>query len=173
MQTCEQLTVTSCYEWLQLTCRLIYNTCIHIHADQYSLHDSGSTNTVEGEKRPTPEADWKQVPSFIRDGKFNVQLATLIHVGSDNDNIVMMLCRALLAATLVLLPLLGLTWVFGILTVNANSTIFAWLFTIFNSLQVSCNSPGPWHAWSVYHIDCKLLLFNMIVYRACSSFSFT
>ena len=119
----------------------IYSTCIHMHADQYSLHDSGSTNTVEDEKRPTPEADWKQIPSFIRDGKVNLQSATLIHVGSDNDNIIMMLRRALLAATLVLLPLLGLTWVFGILTVNANSTIFAWLFTIFNSLQVSYNSP--------------------------------
>ena len=46
------------------------------------------------------------------------------------------MCRALFVALIVLLPLLGLTWVFGILTVNANSTIFAWLFTIFNSLQV-------------------------------------
>ena len=46
------------------------------------------------------------------------------------------MCRALFKASLVLLPLLGLTWVFGILSVNANSTIFAWLFTIFNSLQV-------------------------------------
>ena len=46
-------------------------------------------------------------------------------------------CRALLIAAFILLPLLGLTWMFGILTVNANSTVFAWLFTIFNSLQVS------------------------------------
>lgn len=44
--------------------------------------------------------------------------------------------RALLIATLVLLPLLGLTWAFGVLTFNADSTAFAWLFTIFNSLQV-------------------------------------
>ena len=42
--------------------------------------------------------------------------------------------------SLVLLPLLGLTWVFGILAVNANSTLFAWLFTIFNSTQVKFNN---------------------------------
>jgi hypothetical protein len=45
--------------------------------------------------------------------------------------------RALLVASLILLPLLGLTWAFGTLTVNANSTVVAWLFTICNSLQVS------------------------------------
>ena len=39
-------------------------------------------------------------------------------------------------ASVVLLPLLGLTWAFGVLSVNENTTVFAWLFTIFNSLQV-------------------------------------
>lgn len=43
-----------------------------------------------------------------------------------------------MTATVVLLPLLGLTWVFGLLAVNQNTTVFAWLFTIFNSLQVEC-----------------------------------
>ena len=41
-----------------------------------------------------------------------------------------------MSATISLLPLLGLTWVFGLLVVNQNTTVFAWLFTIFNSLQV-------------------------------------
>ncbi len=45
--------------------------------------------------------------------------------------------RTILRATAILLPLLGLTWVFGILTLDANATVFAWLFTIFNSLQVA------------------------------------
>ena len=40
-------------------------------------------------------------------------------------------------AVLILLPLLGATWLFGILTLNRNTTAFAWLFTIFNSLQVT------------------------------------
>ncbi|XP_064390034.1 adhesion G protein-coupled receptor L3-like [Halichondria panicea] len=41
----------------------------------------------------------------------------------------------LLTSTLVLLPLLGVTWILGIFTVNDNTTLFAWLFTIINSLQ--------------------------------------
>lgn len=44
--------------------------------------------------------------------------------------------RAIFIASVVLVPLLGLTWAFGILTINADATVFAWLFTIFNSLQV-------------------------------------
>ena len=44
--------------------------------------------------------------------------------------------RTILKAAVILLPLLGLTWLFGLLTLNDNATVFAWLFTIFNSLQV-------------------------------------
>lgn len=39
-------------------------------------------------------------------------------------------------AAMVLLPLLGLTWILGIFFISANTSVFAWLFTIFNSLQV-------------------------------------
>jgi len=44
-------------------------------------------------------------------------------------------------ASVILLPLLGLTWVLGLFVVNQNTLVFAWLFTIFNSLQVQipCN----------------------------------
>ena len=44
--------------------------------------------------------------------------------------------RTILKATVILLPLLGLTWVFGVLTIDRNTTVFAWLFTICNSTQV-------------------------------------
>ena len=44
--------------------------------------------------------------------------------------------RSLFVASVILLPLLGLTWIFGILTINSNSTVFAWFFTLFNSMQV-------------------------------------
>ena len=44
--------------------------------------------------------------------------------------------RTVLKATVILLPLLGITWVFGILAVNQESSVFAWIFTILNSLQV-------------------------------------
>lgn len=47
------------------------------------------------------------------------------------------LFRAAVKSAFLLLPLLGLTWVFGLLAVNNNTSVFAWLFTIFNSLQVS------------------------------------
>ena len=40
-------------------------------------------------------------------------------------------------AATVLLPLLGMTWVFGLLAVNNDTIAFAWIFTILNSLQVA------------------------------------
>ena len=38
---------------------------------------------------------------------------------------------------MILLPLLGLTWVFGLFAINENTAVFAWLFTIMNSAQVN------------------------------------
>ncbi|XP_065915770.1 adhesion G-protein coupled receptor D1-like [Dysidea avara] len=43
--------------------------------------------------------------------------------------------KTVLRATLILLPLLGITWVIGILAVNEESIVFAWIFTVLNSLQ--------------------------------------
>ena len=45
--------------------------------------------------------------------------------------------RALVKAAAIILPLLGCTWVFGLLAVNEDTIAFAWIFTILNSLQVS------------------------------------
>lgn len=36
----------------------------------------------------------------------------------------------------VLLPILGVTWIVGVFAVDANTTVFIWIFTIINSLQV-------------------------------------
>ena len=47
-------------------------------------------------------------------------------------------CRTSLKAAVVLLPLLGMTWIFGMLAINNDTIAFAWIFTILNSLQV-CN----------------------------------
>ncbi|XP_028397360.1 uncharacterized protein LOC114521149 [Dendronephthya gigantea] len=38
-------------------------------------------------------------------------------------------------STIILLPLLGLTWAFGLICVNDDLIVFQYLFTIFNSLQ--------------------------------------
>ena len=35
----------------------------------------------------------------------------------------------------VILPLLGMTWLFGLLSFNSDTVIFKYIFTIFNSLQ--------------------------------------
>ena len=44
--------------------------------------------------------------------------------------------RSLLKAAIVVTPLLGFTWVIGILAINEDTTVFAWIFTILSSLQV-------------------------------------
>ncbi|XP_065898979.1 adhesion G protein-coupled receptor L3-like [Dysidea avara] len=43
--------------------------------------------------------------------------------------------KSLLKAAVIFVPLLGSTWVFGILAVNEDTVVFAWLFTVLNSLQ--------------------------------------
>ena len=45
--------------------------------------------------------------------------------------------RSGLKGVLVLAPLLGITWIIGIFAFSEQTTIFLWLFTILNSLQVS------------------------------------
>ena len=45
--------------------------------------------------------------------------------------------RSLLKAMIILLPLLGATWIIGILAVNNETQVFAWIFAILNTLQVS------------------------------------
>lgn len=45
------------------------------------------------------------------------------------------LAVSILKATVILLPLLGFTWLFGLLAVDENSLVFAWLFTLFNIFQ--------------------------------------
>jgi len=44
-------------------------------------------------------------------------------------------CRAGAKAMIILMPILGLSWVFGILAVNEATIVFQYLFCIFNSLQ--------------------------------------
>ncbi|XP_071807365.1 uncharacterized protein [Asterias amurensis] len=43
--------------------------------------------------------------------------------------------KAGIKGAVVLLPILGLTWVFGLLAVNSATIVFQYLFTIFNSFQ--------------------------------------
>ncbi|XP_065910088.1 uncharacterized protein [Dysidea avara] len=43
--------------------------------------------------------------------------------------------KKLLIAAMSLLPIFGVTWVFGLLAINDDTVVFAWIFTILNSLQ--------------------------------------
>ena len=55
-----------------------------------------------------------------------------------NNIIPIIIFRAGVRAVVILMPLLGITWVFGILQLDQTSTIvFAYLFTICNGLQVN------------------------------------
>ena len=39
-------------------------------------------------------------------------------------------------AAIVVLPLLGVTWIIGILAVNNDTQVFEWIFVVFSALQV-------------------------------------
>ena len=74
---------------------------------------------------------------------------------------ILLIIRSTLKATVILLPLLGLTWVFGVLTIDRNTTVFAWLFTICNSTQV-CNAPGG----GLYMFHMKLGMSKLLIANA-------
>ena len=40
-------------------------------------------------------------------------------------------------AAIILLSLLGMTWIIGLFAVNNETQVFAWIFAILNSLQVN------------------------------------
>ena len=44
--------------------------------------------------------------------------------------------RSLIRNILVILPILGLTWVFGVVAVNSDLVAFQFIFAVCNSLQV-------------------------------------
>ena len=70
----------------------------------------------------------------------------------------MLYCRSLLKAVIILLPLLGITWIIGILAVNNDTQVFAWIFAILNSLQVNkinCKDSfmRKYNCTGCFHID--------------------
>ena len=76
-----------------------------------------------------------------------------------NHHLSLLTDRTTFKANVILLPLLWLTWVFGILAVvvaaNPNANVFAWLFTIFNSLQVSTCGIMEFSLRTVYYVTSK------------------
>jgi len=52
-------------------------------------------------------------------------------------------CRKLIRAALFLLPTLGVTWIFGVMTMISEHVAFAWIFTILNSVEVCASAVEP------------------------------
>jgi len=46
------------------------------------------------------------------------------------------MCRSLVRNVVVILPILGVTWVFGVVAVNSQLVAFQFVFAVANSLQV-------------------------------------
>ena len=44
--------------------------------------------------------------------------------------------RTVIISAATLMPILGVTWIIGLLAVNNHTEVFSWIFTILNSLQV-------------------------------------
>ena len=44
--------------------------------------------------------------------------------------------RAGIRSLLILMPVMGITWIFGIFAVNKETVVFQYFFAIFNSIQV-------------------------------------
>ena len=51
--------------------------------------------------------------------------------------IVVLLYSATIKASVILLPLLGITWVIGLFAVNQETSFFTWSFVILNTFQVN------------------------------------
>ena len=44
--------------------------------------------------------------------------------------------RTVIVSAATLMPVLGVTWIIGLLAVNEHTEVFAWIFAVLNSLQV-------------------------------------
>ena len=72
--------------------------------------------------------------------------------------------RYLVKSSVILLPVLGCTWIFGLLSVNQYTLVFTWLFTILNSLQVSAYILHILHSAWLYQCFSQKGFFIFICY---------
>ena len=109
---------------------VIYN----ISLDKCCVSGAGSLEHLQSQNQPTTHKENNEGGNERKQhGCGQVRKFKCCHINSYNIDTVTK--RHILKATVILLPLLGMTWVFGLLAVNENTAVFAWLFTIFNSLQ--------------------------------------
>ena len=60
--------------------------------------------------------------------------------------------RTALKSTVILLPLLGLTWIIGPFSLLMNTDVLSWIFAILNSLQVR-NSNCCCQIFTILHFE--------------------
>ena len=87
---------------------------------------------------------------------------TVKYSNSVSFSLCFILCyRSLLRAVLILLPLLGMTWIIGIFAINNKTQVFAWIFAILNSLQVPAK-----YIRSLYYL--LLYAYALLIFRVSS-----
>ena len=69
-----------------------------------------------------------------------IAVTNLIRISGQNGctNFYIFTYRQLLKATVILVPLLGFTWIIGLFAVGEEGRVFAYLFVIANVFQVRC-----------------------------------
>ena len=115
-----------------------YILCFHLYLSFSKIIFSRPERKKETGPRILPSKDI--LFSFIVSTQINsVLLARVVHeilrMQADKTSHLERV-RHGVKACVVLFPLLGLTWVFGVLSVTDAGLVFQYIFTIFNSLQV-------------------------------------
>ena len=67
--------------------------------------------------------------------------------------------RSTILGTITLIPLLGITWLLGVFSVTASSTVFAWLFVFLASTQVSKLRLNRLQHYYVSVVTCREFLY--------------
>ena len=117
--------------WTESNCSYM---CMCIHGSQVADHLPGTsyhtydnpTKSHDQHKRRSINAN-NYVYTCINSN--NTFYAICVHMH-------MYFCRDLFKAFVIILPLLGFTWIIGLFAVNEDTAVFAWLFICVNSLQV-------------------------------------
>lgn len=94
-------------------------------------------------KRLVPQQNLLNAENLVNGNKvFRSQQSTFCYP-TDSVSIFFIICRSGVKSAIFLLPLLGLTWIFGLLAVNKDTVIFQYIFAFLNSLQVN-NTCWEW-----------------------------
>lgn len=104
-----------------------------ISGESYKVH--GDANAV------------KWVYLFSWSDQYSLNYWILLKVNNKITVVSCFVSRLTVKAVAVLLPILGISWIFGVLAVNTHSLPFLYIFAVFNSLQVSSSWWDLFFSW--------------------------